>query len=55
MERNRLTDEEETKVALTGDCPICGAEDGEPCRRDDGKSLNRGKLHVGRLRKQKAN
>lgn len=47
----RLTDEEEKIVAMSGDCPICGAEDGEACRRDDGKPLGVGKLHVGRLRK----
>lgn len=51
---DRLTDEEEKVIAMSGTCPICGAENGEACRRGDGKPVAAGKLHAGRLRKRLA-
>ena len=46
----KLTDEEEKIVSVQGHCPICDAKDGQRCIGKNGKVLDVGKLHAGRLR-----
>lgn len=43
---------EDEIIAMQGDCPMCGAKDGDPCKRPDGTRVAAGKMHAGRLRKQ---
>ncbi len=42
----------EEVLAVSNECPICGAKDGQVCLYDDGRPVGVAKLHVGRMRKQ---
>lgn len=41
----------EEVIAVSNECPICGAKDRERCR-EGGRTVGVAQLHVGRLRKQ---
>lgn len=42
----------EEVLAVSNECAICGATDGQVCLHEDGRPVGVAKLHVARLRKQ---